>query len=54
MAIKVFISKDKKQFKANMHCHSTISDGKLTPEELKAAYKAQGYSVLAITDHCYP
>ena len=39
MAIKVFISKDKKQFKANMHCHSTISDGKLTPEELKEAYK---------------
>ena len=54
MAIKVFISKDKKQFKANMHCHSTISDGRLTPEELKEAYKAQGYSVLAITDHCYP
>ena len=46
MAIKVFISKDKKQFKANLHCHSTISDGKLTPEELKEAYKAQGYSVL--------
>ena len=35
MAIKVFISKDKKQFKANLHCHSTISDGRLTPEELK-------------------
>ena len=54
MATKVLISKDKKQFKANLHCHSTISDGKLTPEELKAAYKAEGYSVLAITDHCYP
>ena len=54
MAIKVFISKDKKQFKANLHCHSTISDGKLTPEELKEAYKNAGYQVLAITDHCYP
>ena len=54
MAIKVFISKDKKQFKGNMHCHSTISDGRLTPEELKAAYKAAGYQVLAITDHCFP
>ena len=42
MAIKVFISKDKKQFKANLHCHSTISDGRLTPEELKAAYKNAG------------
>ena len=54
MAIKVFISKDKKQFKANLHCHSTISDGRLTPEELKEAYKNAGYQVLAITDHCFP
>lgn len=38
-------------YKANLHCHSTMSDGCLTPEELKAAYKARGYSVLAITDH---
>lgn len=40
-----------KFFKANLHCHSTFSDGKLTPEELKQAYKSHGYSVLAITDH---
>ncbi|MBP3705275.1 MAG: PHP domain-containing protein [Clostridia bacterium] len=38
-------------YKANLHCHSTVSDGKLTPEELKAAYKAQGYSIIAYTDH---
>ena len=38
-------------FKGNMHCHSTCSDGKQTPEELKALYKAHGYSFLAITDH---
>jgi len=38
-------------FKANLHTHSTISDGRLTPEELKAAYKAKGYSILSITDH---
>ncbi len=54
MSTKIFISKDKKQFKANLHCHSTASDGKLTPEELKYAYKKEGYSILAITDHCYP
>ena len=40
-------------YKANLHCHSTLSDGHLTPDELKAAYKARGYSVLAITDHEY-
>ncbi len=38
-------------YKANMHCHSNLSDGTYSPEELKALYKAQGYSVLAITDH---
>lgn len=38
-------------YKANLHCHSTISDGSLTPEQLKDAYKSRGYSILAITDH---
>ena len=45
------IDPDKKQFKANLHSHSTHSDGKLTPEEMKAAYKNQGYSILCISDH---
>ncbi len=38
-------------FKANLHCHSTVSDGRLSPEALRDAYRAHGYSVLAITDH---
>ena len=38
-------------FKANLHTHSTISDGKLTPEEVKASYKALGYQILCLTDH---
>ncbi|MBQ4353987.1 MAG: CehA/McbA family metallohydrolase [Clostridia bacterium] len=37
--------------KANLHCHSTLSDGKLTPEQLKEAYKAHGYAIIAYTDH---
>ena len=45
---------EKRQFKANLHSHSTLSDGSLSPEELKRVYKARGYSVLAITDHDYP
>lgn len=51
---KILLSSEKKQYKANLHCHSNLSDGKLSPEELKAAYKARGYDVLAITDHCRP
>ncbi len=48
------ISKEKIQYKANLHCHSVISDGKLTPKALKEAYKNAGYSILAITDHEAP
>ena len=40
-----------KYFKTNLHTHSTISDGKLTPEEVKEGYKAKGYQVLCLTDH---
>ena len=51
---KILLSSEKKQYKANLHCHSSLSDGKLSPEELKAAYKERGYDILAITDHCRP
>lgn len=40
-----------KHYRANLHCHSTISDGAKTPEQLKKDYKAHGYSILSITDH---
>lgn len=45
------IDPNKKQFKANFHSHSTHSDGNLTPEEMKSAYKDHGYSILCISDH---
>jgi len=38
-------------YKACLHTHSTVSDGKLTPQEARDAYKARGYSILALTDH---
>ena len=38
-------------YKANLHSHTTVSDGAWTPEEAKENYKAQGYSILAYTDH---
>ncbi len=40
-----------KFYKANLHSHTSLSDGELSPEELKEAYKAKGYSVVAYTDH---
>ena len=38
-------------YKANLHCHSTFSDGKLSPEEIKEKYMEKGYSIVAFTDH---
>ena len=38
-------------YKANLHCHSTLSDGRKTPEEIKEIYKNLGYSIVAYTDH---
>ena len=51
---KYLISPDKKQYKANLHCHTVLSDGKKTPEEVVEAYKSHGYGILAITDHERP
>ena len=39
------------EFKANLHCHTTLSDGKLTPEQIKESYQKAGYSVVAFSDH---
>ncbi len=38
-------------FKGNLHCHTTRSDGKLPPEDVRAFYRSQGYDFLALTDH---
>lgn len=38
-------------YKANLHCHTTVSDGRLTPAEVKRVYMERGYSIVAYTDH---
>ena len=48
---KYLLPENGKFYKANLHCHSDYSDGRLAPEVLKKIYKEQGYSVLSITDH---
>lgn len=40
-------------YKANLHCHTTLSDGAYTPEEIKRIYMEKGYSIVAFTDHEY-
>jgi predicted metal-dependent phosphoesterase TrpH len=36
---------------ADLHCHSTVSDGTLTPAELAARAHAHGVDLWALTDH---
>ena len=38
-------------YRSNMHCHTKISDGYFTPEQIKEEYKKMGYSVVAYSDH---
>lgn len=39
------------EFRYNLHNHTTFSDGELTPTEVVALNKKQGFNVIAITDH---
>ena len=36
---------------ADLHCHSVVSDGTMTPEALAARAKANGVALWALTDH---
>ncbi|MEO1678275.1 MAG: CehA/McbA family metallohydrolase [Pseudomonadota bacterium] len=38
-------------WRGNLHCHSTLSDGALAPDEMCRRYRAEGYDFIALTDH---
>lgn len=40
-----------KHYRANLHCHTKLSDGRKLPQQIKEDYMAHGYSVVAFTDH---
>ena len=48
---KYILPEEGRFYKANLHSHTTLSDGHLTLEESKAAYQARGYQIMAFTDH---
>jgi len=50
MKLTNFIQKGK-FYKANLHAHSTNSDGKLSQEEAVSLYKDNGYNFLALSEH---
>ena len=45
------LPRDGQFYKANLHSHSTLSDGHVSPLGLKQVYKKKGYSVFAYTEH---
>ncbi|MBP8307437.1 MAG: PHP domain-containing protein [Burkholderiaceae bacterium] len=44
-------AQDPWRLNADLHCHSTISDGTLEPEAVVARAHAQGVELLSLTDH---
>ena len=44
-------TKENKMLKGGLHCHTTRSDGKCTPEETLILHKENGCDFLALTDH---
>jgi len=42
---------ERSQVRGDLHCHTTLSDGQNTLEEMAAAAERLGYEYLAITDH---
>jgi hypothetical protein len=38
-------------WKGNLHAHSTLSDGRMTPEAVCQLYRREGYDFLSLTDH---
>ena len=43
--------KNHRQYKANLHTHTTRSDGRMNPQTVVDKYHMLGYKILAITDH---
>lgn len=43
----------KNRCKVNLHMHTTLSDGHLSPVEAVQTYRANGYDAVALTDHWF-
>ncbi|WMS43340.1 CehA/McbA family metallohydrolase [Acuticoccus sp. MNP-M23] len=38
-------------YRGNLHCHSTLSDGELSPEAVCRFYRQNGYDFICLSDH---
>ena len=46
-----YYGKELVALKANLHTHTTVSDGKIEPQDIIRRYAEKGYDFLNITDH---
>ena len=46
-----YLLTEKNKYKGNLHCHTTLSDGQMTPEQIVNAYYDHGYAFVALSDH---
>lgn len=49
--MQILLDEHKPFYRANLHCHSNLSDGRADVATLKKEYKKRGYSIVAFTDH---
>ena len=47
----IFWDANRRLLKGNLHLHTTLSDGKKTPDEAMDIYRAAGYDFIAVSDH---
>lgn len=52
ISVNVF-SQPYRYYKAQLHCHSTNSDGVMSPKRVALEYKSRGYEIVCLTDHNY-
>ena len=52
--MKALFKQDGNWYKGNLHMHTTLSDGKIIPEEACDIYWEKGYDFIAMTDHRKP
>jgi len=48
--VKLF-NEENNWYKGNLHTHTYLSDGLLSPKDVVNVYKDEGYDLIAITDH---
>jgi len=48
---KHLLKRTENVYKANLHAHSTVSDGEWTPTKIKEIYQKEGYHIVAFSDH---